>query len=154
MDWSVLRLRSPHVLLRPDLVYSNHVSVRCRRSSFRSSADFWVGFQLYYLAILSNILLRFTWVIYLPSEGPDMFLRTFIVAILEMLRRCQWNFCKSCHCQPVGLSLIGMGSDRLENEHLGNMDQYRVTREVPLPYLFDDPHQDDRDEDDDEDTKN
>ncbi|EAU89280.2 EXS family protein/ERD1/XPR1/SYG1 family protein [Coprinopsis cinerea okayama7 len=117
MDWSVLRLRSPHVLLRPDLVYSNHVS-------------------LYYLAILSNILLRFTWVIYLPSEGPDMFLRTFIVAILEMLRRCQWNFY------------------RLENEHLGNMDQYRVTREVPLPYLFDDPHQDDRDEDDDEDAKN
>lgn len=28
-------------------------------------------------------------------------------------------------------------SDRLENEHLGNMDQYRVTREVPLPYSFD-----------------
>lgn len=26
--------------------------------------------------------------------------------------------------------------DRLENEHLGNMDQYRVTREVPLPYSF------------------
>ena len=27
--------------------------------------------------------------------------------------------------------------DRLESEHLGNMDQYRVTREVPLPYSFD-----------------
>ena len=27
--------------------------------------------------------------------------------------------------------------DRLENEHIGNMDQYRVTREVPLPYSFD-----------------
>ena len=26
--------------------------------------------------------------------------------------------------------------DRVENEHLGNMDQYRVTREVPLPYSF------------------
>jgi len=24
----------------------------------------------------------------------------------------------------------------VENEHLGNMDQYRVTREVPLPYSF------------------
>ena len=23
---------------------------------------------------------------------------------------------------------------RLENEHIGNIDQYRVTREVPLPY--------------------
>ncbi|KAG5646760.1 hypothetical protein DXG03_002446 [Asterophora parasitica] len=44
--------------------------------------------------------------------------------------------------------------DRLENEHLGNMDQYRVTREVPLPYSFDDArvaaegHDDDEDEDD------
>ena len=28
--------------------------------------------------------------------------------------------------------------DRLESEHLGNMDQYRVTREVPLPYSLDD----------------
>ena len=26
---------------------------------------------------------------------------------------------------------------RLENEHIGNTDQYRVTREVPLPYQFD-----------------
>jgi hypothetical protein len=43
--------------------------------------------------------------------------------------------------------------DRLENEHLGNMDQYRVTREVPLPYLFDDPHRHDADDDDDEETK-
>ncbi len=38
---------------------------------------------------------------------------------------------------------------RLENEHLGNMDQYRVTREVPLPYSFDDAgHESDADEDD------
>ena len=39
---------------------------------------------------------------------------------------------------------------RLENEHIGNMDQYRVTREVPLPYAFDDAgHESDGDEDDD-----
>ena len=38
---------------------------------------------------------------------------------------------------------------RLENEHIGNMDQYRVTREVPLPYSFDDMgHETDGDEDD------
>jgi len=42
-------------------------------------------------------------------------------------------------------------ADRLENEHLGNMDQYRVTREVPLPYTFDDTaHDDDADEEGDE----
>ena len=38
-------------------------------------------------------------------------------------------------------------SDRLENEHLGNMDQYRATREVPLPYSFDDSYAKDDDKD-------
>lgn len=38
---------------------------------------------------------------------------------------------------------------RLENEHLGNIDQYRVTREVPLPYTYDNhSHESDGDEDD------
>lgn len=27
MDWSVLRLHSPNVLLRPELVYASHTSV-------------------------------------------------------------------------------------------------------------------------------
>lgn len=31
---------------------------------------------------------------------------------------------------------------RLENEHLGNVDQYRATRDVPLPYAFDSSAQD------------
>lgn len=40
---------------------------------------------------------------------------------------------------------------RLENEHLGNIDQYRVTREVPLPYSYDDPsHESDGDEEEDD----
>lgn len=116
MDWSVLRLHSPNVLLRPELVYASHTS-------------------FYYFAIVTNVLLRFSWVIYIPQKGPDMLLRAFIVAILEVLRRWQWNFY------------------RLENEHLGNMDQYRVTREVPLPYLFDDPRREDVDEDDDEERR-
>ena len=40
--------------------------------------------------------------------------------------------------------------DRLENEHLGNMDQYRITREVPLPYHFEEEARDDDDDDVDE----
>jgi hypothetical protein len=42
-------------------------------------------------------------------------------------------------------------ADRLENEHLGNVDQYRITREVPLPYSFDEinPETDVGDEEDD-----
>lgn len=46
-------------------------------------------------------------------------------------------------------------ADRLENEHLGNMDQYRITREVPLPYSFDEvlPETDVGDEDDEPHTR-
>lgn len=81
--------------------------------------------------MITNIMIRFVWVIYIPTDGPNYVIRTFIAAMLEMLRRWQWNFI------------------RLENEHLGNVDQYRVTREVPLPYSFDDPsHESDGDEDD------
>ncbi|KAG6816137.1 hypothetical protein H0H87_008371 [Tephrocybe sp. NHM501043] len=43
--------------------------------------------------------------------------------------------------------------DRLENEHLGNMDQYRVTREVPLPYSFDEVHSENADDGDDDDDR-
>ncbi|KIP07309.1 hypothetical protein PHLGIDRAFT_42215, partial [Phlebiopsis gigantea 11061_1 CR5-6] len=112
MDWSVLRPRAPHRFLRPELIYNNTI-------------------PLYYLAIITNVLIRFVWVIYIPQNGLAFPLRAFIAAILEMFRRWQWNFY------------------RLENEHLGNVDQYRVTREVPLPYTFDDhSHETDIDEDD------
>jgi hypothetical protein len=53
---------------------------------------------------------------------------------------------------PLLRRVLRFGSDRLENEHLGNMDSYRVTRDVPLPYSFNDQRQDDdNDEDEDED---
>ncbi|KAF8887598.1 EXS family-domain-containing protein [Infundibulicybe gibba] len=106
MDWSLLRPHSNYTLLRTELVYSNHI-------------------LLYYFAMISNVLIRFIWVIYIPKSGPNIMVRTFIGGILEVLRRWQWNFY------------------RLENEHIGNMDQYRATREVPLPYSFEDAAQED-----------
>ncbi|OBZ67468.1 Phosphate transporter PHO1 [Grifola frondosa] len=116
MDWSVLRPHATYPLLRSELLYTNCI-------------------PLYYVAIITNILIRFIWVLYIPQRGPDFVLRTFIAGMLEMLRRWQWNFF------------------RLENEHLGNVDQYRVTREVPLPYSFDDPSHDSDGDDDDEDKR-
>ncbi|TFK72108.1 EXS-domain-containing protein, partial [Pluteus cervinus] len=113
MDWSLLRRHARYPLLRQELVYSNQV-------------------LYYYFAILSNVLIRFIWVLYIPTQGPSSLLRSFIAAMLEILRRWQWNFY------------------RLENEHLGNVDQYRITREVPLPYSFDVSHDDDIDEDSDD----
>ena len=75
---------------------------------------------------------------YLPTRGLSFDLRSFIVATLEMLRRWQWNFRKP-HRPSYSLNpeSDGVNPVRLENEHLGNIDQYRATRDVPLPYLFD-----------------
>lgn len=39
---------------------------------------------------------------------------------------------------------------RLENEHIGNTDQYRATREVPLPYQLEDAEREDESEDETE----
>jgi len=101
MDWSVLKnWNGAHPLLRPSLLYND-----------------WK--PAYYFAIISDVVIRFLWFIYIPIEGLRFLsspIRSFIVAMLEMLRRWQWNFF------------------RLENEHIGNTDQYRVTREIPLPY--------------------
>ncbi|KAH7887084.1 EXS-domain-containing protein [Phlebopus sp. FC_14] len=88
----------------------------------------------YYFALVTNVCIRFIWVFYIPSRGPSFTLRTFVAAALEMLRRVQWNFY------------------RLENEHLGNMDQYRVTREVPLPYSFDMMHSNEDEDEEDRDV--
>ncbi|KAF7983207.1 hypothetical protein HWV62_23478 [Athelia sp. TMB] len=100
MDWSFFKPHARYPLLRSDLIYTNEI-------------------PFYYFALVSNLLIRFIWVLYIPLSGPGLPLRTFIGGLLEMLRRWQWNFY------------------RLENEHTGNMDQYRISREVPLPYTVD-----------------
>ncbi|KAF8609112.1 EXS-domain-containing protein [Ceratobasidium sp. AG-I] len=100
MDWSVLQVKGvKYKFLRKDLAYSSYIPT-------------------YYFAIVTNLMLRFIWVWYIPTGGLQAGSRAFIFAVLEMLRRVQWNFF------------------RLENEHIGNADQFRVTREVPLPYVF------------------
>ncbi|KAF8707831.1 EXS family, partial [Rhizoctonia solani] len=110
MDWSVLQVKGvQYKFLRKELAYSNHILA-------------------YYVAIVTNVVLRFIWIWYIPSGGLPAGTRAFMFAILEMLRRVQWNFF------------------RLENEHIGNADQFRVTREVPLPYVF----TGDRDSDDED----
>lgn len=54
------------------------------------------------------------------------------------------------NCRSTTLGVAYGSTDRLENEHLGNIDQYRVTREVPLPYAFDRGNSGDHDDDGDD----
>ncbi|SCZ99268.1 BZ3500_MvSof-1268-A1-R1_Chr3-1g05915 [Microbotryum saponariae] len=97
MDWSLLQKNSKNFLLRNEL-------------GFRDQK--WA----YYVATVVNIILRFSWVIYITDSGPSLALKGFIVALLEACRRIVWN------------------TFRVESEHCGNVDGYRVTRNVPLPY--------------------
>lgn len=101
--------------------------------------------------------MRFQWVAYIPVSNSSFQLTTFIVAMLEMLRRWQWNFCTSVIYSSshfTNQTCTNLHTVRLENEHLGNTDQYRVTREVPLPYRTEDKGDDDSDDDgDDEDAR-
>ncbi|KAG8932567.1 hypothetical protein FRC01_013197 [Tulasnella sp. 417] len=101
---------------------------------FSTLSSVYTSAWVYYFAIVSNVLVRFVWVIYAPLGPFDNRIRAVIAATLEMLRRFQWNFF------------------RVENEHVGNADQYRVTREMPLPYSFDNAEPRD-DSDDDENDK-
>jgi len=87
-------------------------------------------YPVYYAAMIANVSIRFVWIIYSPESSVDYPLRNFIAGALEMLRRVLWNFF------------------RVENEHIGHADQYRVTRDIPLPYSFD--HGDDQDDSDDD----
>ena len=115
MDWSLLRRHARYPWLRNELVFESY-------------------WPFYYWAMFSNVILRFGWIIYLLPGPASSLLRIVIIAILEMLRRFQWNFL------------------RLENEHLGNVDMYRVSREIPLPYHFtQDRSKLDKEEEEDED---
>ncbi|KAM0746346.1 EXS-domain-containing protein [Meredithblackwellia eburnea MCA 4105] len=73
---------------------------------------------IYYPAMVLDILLRFAWVWYIAPGGPSVPVRGFCLAVMEVGRRIMWN----------GI--------RVESEHIGNVDGYRVTRDVPLPYVI------------------
>lgn len=109
MDWSLLKRNCKYPLLRNELAFES-------------------TWPLYYFSVCSNVILRFGWSIYLLPGPASTTLKVFIIALLEVLRRFQWNFY------------------RLENEHLGNVDIYRVCRDVPLPYRI--PSEDDLDDED------
>ncbi|KAI9168656.1 hypothetical protein LWI28_000074 [Acer negundo] len=108
-DWGLLNRKSKNRWLRDKLLVPNK--------------------NIYFLAILLNILLRFAWLQTVLGIGLDILHRqtmTTIVACLEIIRRGIWNFF------------------RLENEHLNNVGKYRAFKSVPMPFNYDE----DEDKDD------
>ena len=91
--------------------------------------------QVYYFALATNLAIRFTWILYIPTSGPSLTVRAWLIAMVEIFRRWQWNFCLNIFliacvlCADPCVTAV-----RLESEHLGNMDQYRIMRELPMLY--------------------
>ncbi|CAG8651238.1 15606_t:CDS:10 [Rhizophagus irregularis] len=98
MDWSLCELHSENYLLRDELGFESH----------------WV----YYFAIISNFILRMSWILLLFIEMNHDISKiiVFLIASGEMLRRFQWCIF------------------RVENEHVNNCVQFRAIKEVPLPF--------------------
>ncbi|CAM9577383.1 unnamed protein product [Lampetra planeri] len=75
----------------------------------------------YYLAIVQDVLLRFSWVLYIfiPDMGFSYMgdLLSTLMAPMEVFRRFVWNFF------------------RLENEHLNNCGEFRAVRDISVAPL-------------------
>lgn len=76
----------------------------------------------YYWAIVTNTILRCSFILvispsYWRDLGVDGNLVAFGLALLEVCRRGQWNLL------------------RVETEHASNTDNFRVVRDVPLPFV-------------------
>lgn len=95
MDWSVLRLRAKYFLLRNEISFPQPV---------------------YYIFMVVDVIGRSGWIVYLLPGLASVTLRSFLVALVEMIRRVCWN------------------NLRVENEQIGNTDSFKIMRDLPLPY--------------------
>jgi hypothetical protein len=98
VDWNVLNFRSHHFLLRNKITFSK---------------------KWYFFAIVSNLILRLTWITSLYKFNFDDEILFFILCLLEIYRRLQWIVF------------------RVENEQKNNVEFYRKHIIVPeLPDNF------------------
>lgn len=77
----------------------------------------------YYAAMIIDPILRFNWIFYVivPHQLQTSALLSFFVAFSEVCRRGIWTVF------------------RVENEHCTNVERFRASRDVPLPYKFKQP---------------
>ncbi|QSL65432.1 hypothetical protein MERGE_002743 [Pneumocystis wakefieldiae] len=100
IDFSLMQLYAEYPLLRNNLIFKHY----------------WI----YYLVIIFDPILRFSWVLYFIfiKNIQYLYLITFIINLIEVFRRFIWNIF------------------RVENEHSTNVLYFRVSRNIPLPYTF------------------
>jgi hypothetical protein len=98
MDWSLLDPTAPRKFLRSTLAYKQH----------------W----MYYVGIVIDPILRFTWIFYaiFASDTQHSTLLSFFIGLLEIFRRGYWVLF------------------RVENEHCTTVGRFRASRNLPLPF--------------------
>lgn len=86
---------------------------------------------IYYAIMTIDPILRFSWIALaiFTHDTQHSTVVSFIVALLEVTRRGLW-------------ALI-----RVENEHCANVGAYKASRDVPLPYVFEEVEAADSDAD-------
>jgi xenotropic and polytropic retrovirus receptor 1 len=74
--------------------------------------------RVYYAAIIGDIILRQQWIVYaiFVEDLQHSSAASFFVGLAEVFRRGMWSLF------------------RVENEHCNNVDKFRASRDVPLPY--------------------
>ena len=101
LDWGFFDPKAKHKYLRSELSYDN--------------------LYFYYIAIASNFVLRFSWILSLSSGIVEKSMMrkelfTFLLGFLEMIRRAIWNFFT------------------VEKEHIKNMGLFRIVENYKLPF--------------------
>lgn len=111
MDWSLFQIRSSNMFLRNDLYLAGKRDWKNGKYSMSRKS-------IYYLAMLWNVLIRFQWLVYIltPTQIQQSAVTSFILAVLEIIRRFIWAIF------------------RVENEHVANTHLFKITGEMPLPY--------------------
>jgi hypothetical protein len=71
---------------------------------------------VYFFIMITDLLARFVWSPFLLIYGSQANPGIYIISLIEILRRFQWNFF------------------RVEIEHVHNCEQYQVIPELPLPF--------------------
>ncbi|KTW32775.1 uncharacterized protein T551_00260 [Pneumocystis jirovecii RU7] len=102
MDFSLIQPYAEHPFLKNNLIFKNY----------------WLILEVYYLIIIFDPILRFSWILYFIYIKNTKYLSlvTFIISVIEVFRRFLWNIF------------------RVENEHSINVLRLKVNRDIPLPY--------------------
>ncbi|CCE62269.1 hypothetical protein TPHA_0C01130 [Tetrapisispora phaffii CBS 4417] len=113
MDWSLLQRNSKNRLLRDDLYLAG-------TRDWKTGTYSLGGRSVYYICMVIDVIIRFQWIVFIVPPIPiqDNPITAFTVAFTELVRRIIWIIF------------------RVENEHVANVQLFKISGETDLPYTI------------------